>query len=1044
MTNEDFEVTAGTFQGDQRSDAQQQAAAAEAAAMPFPSRRRRAAAADASPVADKDKDRTLPSDNEPRKVGRRSSLDIASASAASSHLLDPPRPSSAAEPDPSNTEGGASKHGQQQGSVPYSTGHDYIVQLKTFDGDGTQNDDADPSKFSPRRSKPVRNVTRRATDRDRLATPLTTSEDVGRVRYTPAIDTGGSRRNDLQPKRSGSIVSFASSVGSMGSYIERKVSKILDGPAGSGTIDTSMIKAGEVTEDEAGGLLDNSLSLEDISSNDTMNQSSSDTMGLNSIPEVVFKSVGYGDRVRKSLRRSEASNLTDDEEDLTLQDRIDRLERMAAARGAADDEMTVPLSVGDLRGNGSFPSMGEDEGGHRRKRMSMSVTSTATATFPQVSKCRRILMLLMVSALLISTAFRLGMYEGGSPIVTSDGNGKAQRPSSSSDKINLVVPKVSLALENALLKQLKDQSDDNRDAVKDSRGKDPGLFFSGVLDDRADVSTITSTTKRNNEATVEVLVQCTHEDGCLEAMALASAVKLDETSTSKIVSIDIDAKDFDKLRTIDHLNQIDVDFELQGIEDEVVRDHIEMHANTKKTGGVGKDGSLRGRRDAQSTPPGFKMIQAIRDDGTPFPPGPYRRKLCIADTGTCKGHPDLSQGYPSHFDGTDLSLFDGAERLEWDEDRNGHGCHLHGTVSAVYNDIGIHGIGGSNVFVTRALGDHKRGSNSQMMAAVNQCVHSGASVILLSLGCYDCEGVMSEDFFQEIHKKGILIVASAGNDGHIKDSHMMLPAGFPQSTVSVGAVDLSKRRHEKSAINNQVEFCAMGTNVVSTGFNLVGDHYEWDYVEKTGTSMAAPQVAAVACLLWSYFPRCTGHQIREVLARTAIPHAGHTGCNNECGHGIVQMEAAYELLKHSRAGDDYDCDVGGPILSSTGNVCDCVDSNFSPSKCLFSTTDSGYSPADNSNRSSELDMPRCKDNGAAKFMLAPSARKLRKHIYSPRDRRRIRRKRNNKQKRRSCKFIGKTRKRATNWCSRSSGAVRSCKRVCSEMAGMSYSDCSPS
>merc|ERR1712012_870591 len=73
-----------------------------------------------------------------------------------------------------------------------------------------------------------------------------------------------------------------------------------------------------------------------------------------------------------------------------------------------------------------------------------------------------------------------------------------------------------------------------------------------------------------------------------------------------------------------------------------------------------------------------------------------------------------------------------------------------------------------------------------------------------------------------------------------------------------------------------------------------------------GTSMATPYVAGVAAKVWSHFPHCTNHQIRNVLLRSAAGKGcdgskGETcvegkGCNAFVGYGIVDAKAAYDLL----------------------------------------------------------------------------------------------------------------------------------------------------
>ncbi|PWF46041.1 S8 family serine peptidase [Massilia glaciei] len=63
-----------------------------------------------------------------------------------------------------------------------------------------------------------------------------------------------------------------------------------------------------------------------------------------------------------------------------------------------------------------------------------------------------------------------------------------------------------------------------------------------------------------------------------------------------------------------------------------------------------------------------------------------------------------------------------------------------------------------------------------------------------------------------------------------------------------------------------------------------------------GTSMATPHVSAVAALVWSYFPTCTGSQIRTSLTRSA-QDLGTVGRDVKYGFGLVQARAAYDRIR---------------------------------------------------------------------------------------------------------------------------------------------------
>ena len=62
-----------------------------------------------------------------------------------------------------------------------------------------------------------------------------------------------------------------------------------------------------------------------------------------------------------------------------------------------------------------------------------------------------------------------------------------------------------------------------------------------------------------------------------------------------------------------------------------------------------------------------------------------------------------------------------------------------------------------------------------------------------------------------------------------------------------------------------------------------------------GTSMATPHVSAVAALVWSYFPTCTGAQIRTTLGLSA-QDLGTVGRDTKFGFGLVQARAAHDRI----------------------------------------------------------------------------------------------------------------------------------------------------
>ena len=80
------------------------------------------------------------------------------------------------------------------------------------------------------------------------------------------------------------------------------------------------------------------------------------------------------------------------------------------------------------------------------------------------------------------------------------------------------------------------------------------------------------------------------------------------------------------------------------------------------------------------------------------------------------------------------------------------------------------------------------------------------------------------------------------------------------------------------------------------GQTAVIDVKPYSYAYYDGTSMATPHVSAVAALVWSHFPHCTQADVRSALTASA-QDLGAPGRDDKFGYGLVQAQAAYNLLK---------------------------------------------------------------------------------------------------------------------------------------------------
>jgi serine protease len=213
----------------------------------------------------------------------------------------------------------------------------------------------------------------------------------------------------------------------------------------------------------------------------------------------------------------------------------------------------------------------------------------------------------------------------------------------------------------------------------------------------------------------------------------------------------------------------------------------------------------------QVVPYGVDMVQArdvwdANDDGAIDNGAPTgsNRTVCIIDSGFYTSHEDLS--------GVNVSGYDG--NLAWNQDGDGHGTHVAGTIVAMNNALGVIGVtpGTVNVHVVRVFGnDGVWAYSSTLIDAANRCASAGADIISMSLGGSRSNNT-EKNGFASLYNQGILSIAAAGNDGNNRNSY---PASY-DSVVSVAAIDINKVVADFSQYNSQVELAAPGVGVLST------------------------------------------------------------------------------------------------------------------------------------------------------------------------------------------------------------------------------------
>ncbi len=228
-------------------------------------------------------------------------------------------------------------------------------------------------------------------------------------------------------------------------------------------------------------------------------------------------------------------------------------------------------------------------------------------------------------------------------------------------------------------------------------------------------------------------------------------------------------------------------------------------------------------------------------------------------------------------------------------DDNGHGTHVAGTIAqSTNNEYGVAGIAyEANLMPLKVLSASGGGEVADIAEAIRFAADHGADVINMSLGGGGESQVM-EDAIDYAHRKGVVIIAAAGNSGQNAASY---PARYPH-VVGVAALDATG---QKAAYSN----FGAGVDLSAPGGALSDDNTAGGILQQTidpqggevfaayqGTSMAAPHVAGVAALV-----KAAGVKAPEDVAKVLKQSARQVEDDalNHFGAGKLDAAAAVKL-----------------------------------------------------------------------------------------------------------------------------------------------------
>ena len=137
--------------------------------------------------------------------------------------------------------------------------------------------------------------------------------------------------------------------------------------------------------------------------------------------------------------------------------------------------------------------------------------------------------------------------------------------------------------------------------------------------------------------------------------------------------------------------------------------------------------------------------------------------------------------------------------------------------------------------------------------------------------------------------KGIIVVASAGNEGNTAEPHIGGPADAV-SVITVGSVTASKVKASSSSVGPSFDN-RIKPDIMAQGGPAMVSNSAGNIVTANGTSFSCPIIAGMIACLWQAFPLKSNKEIRQMVLQSSDRY---TAPDNNYGYGIPDFGLTLE------------------------------------------------------------------------------------------------------------------------------------------------------
>jgi subtilisin family serine protease len=208
------------------------------------------------------------------------------------------------------------------------------------------------------------------------------------------------------------------------------------------------------------------------------------------------------------------------------------------------------------------------------------------------------------------------------------------------------------------------------------------------------------------------------------------------------------------------------------------------------------------------------------------------------------------------------------------------------------------------LFITENDASENPVEESLWVEAAEKADSLGVDIITTSLGYFQYDNANYSHNYSDMNgstnfisrgaeiafSKGIIVVASAGNEGNTAEPHIGGPADAV-SVITVGSVTSSKLKSSFSSIGPSFD-SRIKPDVMAQGTATVVSDASGNIGTSSGTSFSCPVMAGMIACLWQAFPSKTNKEIREMILKSSDRY---NSPDNNYGYGIPNFGSTLEI-----------------------------------------------------------------------------------------------------------------------------------------------------